>query len=83
MPVTSPTGETLAQVQARHAAEIEAHLAARPGDFVKNHDLSDDEIADKVEAFTRKHLKRFPKTDCALALSIKSLYEGNSTSYQR
>lgn len=81
--VLSPTGLTLAQLKERHEAEIAEHLAARPGDFTADADLEPDFLAEKTLQFLRKHLLRYPKTDCALALSLKALYEGTSTSYQR
>lgn len=83
MPVLSPTGLTLAQLKARQEQEIADHLAARPGDFTADDDLDPEFLASKTEEFLRKHLKRFPKTDCALALSLKALYEGSGSSYVR
>lgn len=81
--VLSPTGLTLAQLKAKHEQELAEHLAARPGDFTADSSLEPDFLSEKTLQFLRKHLLRFPKTDCALALSLKALYEGSGTSYQR
>jgi hypothetical protein len=84
---TATITETREQMLARHQAEIAALIAARPGDFEAS-DAAEGEAADswyleKSIEFTRKHLRRYPKTQCALALSLKALYEGNASSYIR
>lgn len=87
MPPTATTPESREEILARHAREIAAFESARPGDFVLSDDVSDESddslFLDKSIEFTRRHLRRYPKTQCALALSLKALYEGNTTSYIR
>lgn len=75
--------QELADLKARHEQEVADFIAANPSAFVKADDLDPDAVASAAEVMLRKHLRRFPKTDCALALSLKALYEGTSSTYTR
>lgn len=59
----------------------EAYQAKNPSAFADTSSLSDAEFRKKVVEFTRRHLRRFPRTQSALALSLAALAKGDTTSY--
>lgn len=62
-------------------ALVASYDASNPSAFTNESGLSDEKLAQKALEFTRRHLRRFPNTNSALALSLKALYTGESTSY--
>lgn len=62
-------------------AVLEGYDAKNPSAFTDESTLSDAEFRKKTVEFTRRHLRRFPKTQSALALSLRALAKGETTSY--
>lgn len=60
---------------------LDAYDAKNPSAFTDVSTLSDAEFRKKTVEFTRRHLRRFPKTQSALALSLRALAKGETTSY--
>lgn len=60
---------------------VSAYEAANPSAFSDESSLSDAEFRRKTVEFTRRHLRRFPRTQSALALSLRALAKGETTSY--
>jgi hypothetical protein len=62
---------------------VSAYQAKNPSAFVDSSTLSDAEFRKKAVEFTRRHLRRFPRTQSALALSLAGLAKGETTKYVR
>lgn len=54
-----------------------------PAKFDRADDLNDSYIAEKTEEFVKAHLKRYPRNQGALTLSLKALLQGETDSYIR
>lgn len=71
-----------AGIDGSSAADVlDAYDTANPSAFTDVSTLSDAEFRKKTVEFTRRHLRRFPKTQSALALSLRGLAKGETTSY--
>lgn len=58
-----------------------SYVAANPSAFTDEASISDSEFRKRTVEMVRRHLRRFPKTQSALALSLRGLAKGESTKY--
>lgn len=91
MPTTEARYKTLDRVvsaledagldEATVATVKEAYEAKNPSAFRDEASISDAEFRKRTVEFTRRHLRRFPRTQSALALSLRALAKGETTTY--